>query len=743
MSLATRVVLLLLLEVRARIRFYARNNGICVTSLFKKFITLCSFAILLFLLGCSDTTLNNPYVQNEDVGKVIYTSFTERPKHLDPAKAYSSNEYAIIAQVYEPLFQYHYLKRPYQLEPLLAKSMPLVSYFDKQGRLLSKEALAVEIAYSEYTISIKNNIKFQPHPSFNTQLHKVLPADWESESIYELPQATRLLTSDDFIYQIKRLADPATQSPIAGLMANYIVGFSEFSNKQSALTKLYPQMRKAQRLQSENIIGVQKIDDQKFTIQIKGKYPQFINWLAMPFFSPMPWEADEFYAHKALEEKNITLDWFPVGTGPYFLFENNPNRRMVLLKNPNFHADYYPSEGSDGAREKGLLTDAGKKLPLTDKVIFSLEKESIPYWNKFIQGYYDSSGISSDSFDQAVSFSASGDVGLTDNMLQRGIGLQTAVTTSSYYLGFNMLDEVIGGYSERAKKLRHAISIVMDYEEYISIFQNGRGVPAQSIIPPGIYGHRDGEKGMNSVVYMWENGLSRRSINEAKELLVQAGYPNGIDQKTSKPLVLYFDTMDSGPDSKARLNWLRKQFNKLNIQLVIRGTDYNRFQEKMRGGHAQMFMWGWNADYPDPENFLFLLYGKNAKSLHGGENAANYQNSEFDTLFEKMSTMENTLERQDIINKMIEISQQDAPWVWGFHPKAFSLHHAWYKNANPNLMANNKTKYINIIPSLRKAYQSKRNQPVFWPLFLAFLVIICLLVPAYLIYRRFERATAL
>jgi ABC-type oligopeptide transport system, periplasmic component len=93
--------------------------------------------------------------------------------------------------------------------------------------------------------------------------------------------------------------------------------------------------------------------------------------------------------------------------------------------------------------------------------------------------------------------------------------------------------------------------------------------------------------------------------------------------------------MDSGPDSKARLNWLRKQFNKLNIQLVIRGTDYNRFQEKMRNGNAQMFMWGWNADYPDPENFLFLLYGKNAKAVHGGENAANYQNELFDALFEQ------------------------------------------------------------------------------------------------------------
>jgi len=702
---------------------------------------------LLFLmtltLSCSDTPLNSPYAEKNGSGKVIYTSFSERPKHLDPAKAYSSNEYAIIAQTYEPLFQYHYLKKPYQLEPLLANEMPQVYYYDAEGTRLEGKIDDHEIAYSEYQLSIKSGIKFQPHPSFDLAFHKALPKTWEGKSIYDLPLKTRTLTADDFIYQIKRLADPATQSPIAGLMANYIVGFAEFAHQQSALKKQFPDVTKSQRLKSKSLKGVKKINEHFFSIRIKGKYPQFINWLAMPFFSPMPWEADEFYSHPFLREKNITLDWFPVGTGPFYLRENNPNRRMVLTKNPHFHADYYPSDGYAGAKEKGLLNDAGKRLPLIDQVIFSLEKESIPYWNKFLQGYYDASGVSSDSFDQAVNFSAEGDVGLTQRMIDRGIGLQTAVTTTTYYFGFNMMDEVLGGRSEKTKKLRQAISIAVDFEEYISIFQNGRGVAAQGIIPPGIFGHLAGEQGMNPVVYAWQDGLQRRSITEAKTLLSEAGYPKGVDPATGKPLVLYFDTMDSGPDSKARLNWLRKQFNKLNIQLVIRGTDYNRFQEKMRTGSAQMFMWGWNADYPDPENFLFLLYGKNAKAINGGENAANYQNAEFDRLFEQVSTMENAPERQALINEMVSIAQQDAPWIWGFHPKAFSLYHGWYKNAHPNLMANNKTKYINIDPVQREQYQQQWNQPVYWPLALILLLLACLVIPAYLIFRRIERSTAL
>ena len=85
----------------------------------------------------------------------------------------------------------------------------------------------------------------------------------------------------------------------------------------------------------------------------------------------------------------------------------------------------------------------------------------------------------------------------------------------------------------------------------------------------------------------------------------------------------------SGSEAKAQFDWLRKQFHKLNIQLDIRSTDYNRFQDKIRHGQAQIFQWGWNADYPDPENFLFLLYGPNGKVATDGENASNYSNTEF------------------------------------------------------------------------------------------------------------------
>jgi ABC-type transport system substrate-binding protein len=187
---------------------------------------------------------------------------------------------------------------------------------------------------------------------------------------------------------------------------------------------------------------------------------------------------------------------------------------------------------------------------------------------------------------------------------------------------------------------------------------------------------------------------------------------------------------------------MRKQFDKLGIQLVIRATDYNRFQEKMLKGKAQIFMWGWNADYPDPENFLFLLYGPNSKIDHKGENAANYNNPKFNELFDRMKNMNNSPERQKIIDEMMEILRRDAPWAWGFHPKAFSLFHSWYRNVKPNLMANNTLKYKRVDPMLRSKLQREWNKPIFWPVWTFILILIVTAIPAVVVYRHHERSAA-
>jgi len=468
----------------------------------------------LFLAGCEWSQWNNPYPASQQGKNILYSSFSDRPKHLDPVRSYSSNEYAFIGQIYEPPLQYHYLKRPYQLIPLTAVRMPEVHYLDAAGRQLPQQASAEEIAFSVYEIHIQPGIEYQPHPAFarNAQdewRYLGLSED-DLADVQDLADFThtgsRELVAADYVYQIKRLAHPRLHSPIQGLMSEYIVGLREFADTLSTAYARQLQENPAAEwldLRQFDLPGVQLVDKYTYRIKIHGKYPQLLYWLAMPFFAPMPWEAERFYAQPGMKQRNISLDWYPVGTGPYMLTVNNPNRQMVLARNPNFHPQYYPLDGDPADAEKNLLADAGKPLPFIDKVVYNLEKESIPYWNKFLQGYYDVSGVSSDSFDQAIQFGSQGEATLTPLMQQKGIQLETAVQTSTYYMGFNMLDPVVGGESQRARLLRRAISIAVDYEDYISIFANGRGVAAQGVIPPGIFGHIEGEAGINPYVYDW------------------------------------------------------------------------------------------------------------------------------------------------------------------------------------------------------------------------------------------------
>ncbi|MEJ2576885.1 MAG: ABC transporter substrate-binding protein [Gammaproteobacteria bacterium] len=707
------------------------------------------------LAGCGERAWNNPYADDVDDAGVYYSSFSERPKHLDPARSYSANEWAFISQIYEPPLQYHFLKRPYELVPLVAAAMPEIHRYDGAGRRLPEDAPPEAIAYTDYVIRIREGVRYQPHPAFAREpdaSYSYWPLEASAlasvRTLSDFPRrSTRELTAADFVYQIKRLAYRANHSPVAGLMAEHIRGFAAFSelvgNAQQERIEAGGAADGWLDLRAFEMTGVVQLDRYRYRIRIDGSYPQFVYWLAMNFFAPMPWEAERFYAQPGMRERNITLHWYPVGTGPYLLAENNPNLRMVLEANPNFRGEPYPGEGAPGDRSAGLLDDAGKRMPFVRRAVYSLEKEAIPRWNKFLQGYYDSSGIASDSFDQAVQFGSGGEPELTAAMRDRDIRLNTAVETSIFYTGFNMLDPVVGGDSERARLLRLAISIAIDMEEYVAIFQNGRGEPAQGPLPPGIFGYRAGVEGVNPYVYRREDGrVRRRGLVEAKALLEQAGYPGGRDPATGAPLVLYYDSAAAGPESKALMDWYRRQFEKLGIELVIRATDYNRFQEKMFKGNAQIYSWGWNADYPDPENFFFLLYGPNGKAEHKGENASNYANPEFDALFDEMKNLANGPRRLEVISRMLEILRRDAPWVWGFYPKAFGLQHAWYHNTKPHLMANNTLKYRRIDAGLRARKRRAWNEPVTWPLYLLGAVLAGSLVPALVGVRRRERRAA-
>ena len=150
--------------------------------------------LLAFLAGCGEVW-NDPYPAADRGGNILYSVFADRPKHLDPAQSYTTDESVFTRQIYEPPLQYHYLKRPYELVPLTATQVPRPRLVQKGGA-----------TYSVYEIRIKPGIRYQPHPAFVSENQDLQRKAIEVlNSPYDLPLGTRELTADDYIYHIKRI----------------------------------------------------------------------------------------------------------------------------------------------------------------------------------------------------------------------------------------------------------------------------------------------------------------------------------------------------------------------------------------------------------------------------------------------------------------------------------------------------------------------------------------------------------
>src|SRR5690606_6656118 len=307
---------------------------------------------------------------------------------------------------------------------------------------------------------------------------------------------------------------------------------------------------------------------------------------------------------------------------------------------------------------------------------------------------------------------------------EKGILLPRNVDLTISYMGFNWLDPVVGqgdtpAQRLRNRKLRQALSIAIDWDEFNRIFPKAAGEVAHGPLPGGLFGSRHGSlQGVNPVTHQVRDGLIvRRSLVDARRLMVEAGYPDGRDARTGKPLVLNYDYGAAPtPEAKASLDWTSKQFAKLGIQLEIRATDYNQFQDKVRRGRHQIFSWGWLADFPDAENFLFLLYGPGAKSEHDGENASNYKNPEYDRLYGRLRFMDDGPQKQAVIDQMVRVLQEDAPWSWGYFSYSSGAYHRWVHNGKPSIMVRDLAQYYRLGIADRSAAQQAWNRPVYWPL---------------------------
>lgn len=551
------------------------------------------FLVLMGLISSSCSKSENP---NE---KVLSVSVQAKIKGLDPVNADDSYSHAEVSRVYEGLLEYHYLKRPYTLEPNLAESMPTIS----------DDGLT-------YTFNIKKGVLFQDDKCF--------------------PQGKgRELVAKDFVYSLKRLADPKIQARGWWVLEGKIKGLNEWREKYS---------QKDQVDYHDEVEGLKALDQYTLQFKLSKPFPQFLYALAMSYTMVVPREAVEYYKQEFLNH--------PVGTGAFVLTEFRPSSGLTYVKNPNFRDKFYPNEGAPEFVEKGFLQDAGKKLPFVDKIKVMILVEDQPRWLNFMKGKIDYVGPPKDNFDSAIGRGNE----VSDELKKLGITVQVIPSLDLTYSAFNLNMELF-----KNKKLRQAMSLAYDTDTSNKLFYNDTAVAAESLIPPTAIGYDP----------TYKNPFRGPDYEKAKQLLAQAGYPEG----KGLPEIVYETT--SGATSKQMGDFFSNQMAKIGIKVKVSQNPWPELSNKINNGQAMMWGIAWLGDYPDPETFLQLLYGPNRA---GGSNKSGFQDDQYDQLFAKASIMQDSPERTAIYQQINKIGTESVPWILGVHRQIFRVNHSWLKN---------------------------------------------------------------
>jgi oligopeptide transport system substrate-binding protein len=570
--------------------------------------------LLLFAISCSK---ENNFVERE-----INLISPEKIFGFDPINAsdhYSGNE---VGKIYEGLFEFHPLKRPYVLVPNLAESLPLVS----------QDGLS-------YTFKIKSGVFFHDSPAFKNGVGRELKVD-------------------DLIYSIKRLADPKLQAKGWWLFDDKIVGLNEWRLKQVALEKTNYE---------ELVEGLKKIDDYTIEIKLKKQYPQFLYALAMPYSFLVAKEVVEFYGAEFIN--------YPVGTGPFVLPHFDQSNKIVYLKNPKFREKFYPVDGEDGDDKLGLLADAGKRIPLVDKIVVHFIIESQPKWQNFQRAKVDLLEIKDNNIAQTVDK----ELKILEEHKNKGIRLSITPQLDVTFFAFNNEDSLF----KNNQNLRRAMSLAYRRAEANKLFYENTAVEAQSVIPPGLAGFRKDYK----------NQYVEYNLDLAKKLLKEAGYAEG------KGLPEITVQTRNEPIARQQIELFAKSMADIGIKINIGMNTWPELINKVTKKQHQMYTMAWGADYPDAENFLGLLFCPNQAP---GSNGSNFCHPDFDEMFKTASVLQDSPNRTSIYERMNEMIGEEVPWIFGFNRTKIFISQAWLKNFKPMEFDHTQAQYLNVDLEVKK-----------------------------------------
>ena len=564
-----------------------------------------------------------------DMAKTLRVAYSIAETSLDPAFASDAASDGIIENIFDTMLDYDYLARPVTLVPRALEAMP-----------------AVEDGGRTYVCRIRRGIHFTPDPAFKG--------------------ARRELTAEDFAYGMKRILDPAVKSPWLWLLEGKIVGADEARAKAA----------KSGRFDYDaKIPGLDVVD--RYTLRIRLTAPD----LRFPYVLAVPNVAAQ--AREVVEAYGNDIGAHPIGTGPYMLGEYRRSARIVLVANPSYRDMRYEPAGDVPAASQAVAEALrGKRLPIAGRVEISVIEEGQARWLAFMNREIDFLDILPAEFtEQALDGSGK----LLPHLAARGIVHDVLLRPNTWWFYFNMQDPFVGGYSLDKIALRRAIGMAYDNEEAIRVLLKGRAVPARGPIPPDIAGY---DPKLRTQAQLYDPALARA-------LLDRFGYKDRDgdgyrEMPDGSPLTI---ERWSAPNSSARQSdelW-KKNMDAVGLRLAIKKDRVPELRKMARQGKIPMRSDGWNADYPDAENFMQLLYGPS-----GPENNARFDLPEFNALYERARTLPDSAERTRLFDRMTELVVAYAPWRMTYHVLEDSLRHPWVGTYVPHPIRSQWWEYIDV-----------------------------------------------
>ncbi len=569
--------------------------------------------------------------------KTLRYAFKIAETGFDPARLSDIYSRTLTSHIFESLYTYDPLARPTKIVPLIAAGDPEVS-----------------ADFKTFTIKVTPGIYFADDPAFKGKRREV--------------------TAQDFVYSIKRFADPATNSQ----------GWSSYEDQGIVgLNELHEQVQKSRKPfpYDTEIAGLRTLD--RYTLQIKTHEPRprLVESILAgnDLYGAVAREVVEFYGDRIMEH--------PVGTGPFVLKEWRRSSQIIFERNPTYRERHYEASPAHDDKEAQAIYARfkGRRIPIIDRVVVDIIVENQPRWLAFLNNEHDFIERMPEEF---ITQAAPGGK-LAPNLAKRGMHAVFTISPDVVITCFNMVDPVVGGMTPEKIALRRAMSLAYDVKREILLARRGQAIPAQAPSMPGTSGYDPGFK----------SEMGDYDPARAKALLDMYGYVDRDgdgwrEMPDGSPLVILRNTEPNSLNRAIDELWDKALAN-VGIRQVIKIQQWPENLKAAQAGTYQVWQVGSLASQPDGQGLLQRYYGP----AGGTANLVRFKDAHFDTLYDRMQALPDGPEREALFKEAKRIAVAYMPYKVHVHRIVTDIEQPWMSGFYRPLFWQDFWQFVDIDPS--------------------------------------------